>query len=427
MQSSSFKLAAAGLTAALALTLTPLAAPAAGVQVVLNGQAMTFDQPPVMQAGRVFVPMRAIFEQLGATVVYANGNINAQGRGRSVHLTIGSTTATVNGNTLMMDVAPFEVAGRTEVPLRFVAQALGAGVQWNPGNSTVYINAGGGNGNGNQNYTPSTNQSFNLSSTRPGSGESVSNTHPGLHATFSEPVNRDSLRVAVDGRDITSDVYANPNGFDVTPSFELTPGNHRVRVTGTTQAGAAFRTGWSFTTAAGATTNVINNLSPSPGASVGTSFTLTGHTRAGSHVHVVADAANSVGGIFQIGTGTFQTDVTADGNGYFSIPIALNSFHGGNITVIITSTSPSGASIERRVVYSSQAIETAPGNRRRFNERARLHGHRRPSASSVRAARLHVTLRSRQDCRGAAHRSASHARLGCGTPERHLHDDAAGA
>lgn len=342
------RLAAAG---GVSLLVTA-AAIAANVTVTVNGQAMSFDQPPVMRNNRVFVPMRAIFERLGSTVVYSNGIINAHGNGRSVHLVIGSTQASINGNPLTMDVAPFTVAGRTEVPLRFVAQALGATVNWNPNSATVAILTQGGN----ESYTPQpqTNASFHLTTTTPANGATVNTTHPSLHAEFSEAVNRDSLRVSVDGHDVTSQVYANPNGFDVTPNFELAPGTHRVSVTGSTTAGPQFNTGWSFTTAAGAAANRIVNVAPPPGSRVGSNFTLRGRTRPGSHVHIVASgSAAALGGLLQIGTGTFQTDVTADGNGNFSAPIALNAVSGGQIRVILTSTAPDGAAVEVSVVYST--------------------------------------------------------------------------
>jgi hypothetical protein len=346
------RLAVAGVTAAfLAGTASLAPAGAQNVSVTVNGQRMNFDQPPVMRNNRVFVPMRAIFERLGSSVVYSNGNINSQGNGRSVHLVIGSTQASVNGQPLTLDVAPFTVAGRTEVPLRFVAEALGANVSWNSNTETVAITTSGGS----VSYTPQpqTNQSFYLSNQRPGSGATVNSTHPNLHAQFSEAVNRDSLHVTVDGRDVTSDVYANPNGFDVTPNWELAPGTHRVRVTGTTAAGASFNTGWSFSTAAGAASNYIRSLSPGPGARVGSSFTLSGTTLPGSHVHIVASGqASTLGGLLQIGTGTFQTDTTADASGRFSAQIAMNAVSGGQLRVILTTTSPSGASLERNVVYS---------------------------------------------------------------------------
>lgn len=350
------RIADAGTAAALLLAASVAPAAAQHVTVVVNGQVMNFDQPPVMRNSRVFVPMRAIFERLGSTVVYSNGNINAQGHGKSVHLTIGSRQAQINGNPYSMDVAPFVVAGRTEVPLRFVAQGLGANVNWNGNTETVYINlAGTGNGPS-QNYTPqpSVNQSFHLTTTHPANGGTVNNTHPKLHAQFSESVNRDSLRVSVDGRDVTGLVYANPNGFDVTPNWELSPGSHHVTVSGTTAAGQSFNTGWSFHTTAGSQANFIRNLSPGPGAKVGSSFTLHGTTLPGSSVHIVASGqASAFGGLFQVGTGTFQTDVTADGNGNFSAPIALNAVNGGQVRVIITTTSPGGASLERSVTYAS--------------------------------------------------------------------------
>ena len=118
---------------------------AAAVTIVVNGQTVTFDQPPEERAGRVFVPLRGVFERLGASVVYANGQINATGNGKNISLHIGSTAASVNGQAVTVDVAPFLVGARTLVPLRFVAQALGATVDYNNGTRTVAINGGGGN------------------------------------------------------------------------------------------------------------------------------------------------------------------------------------------------------------------------------------------------------------------------------------------
>ena len=348
------RLTGAVASAALVLATASLPVLAQNITVNVNGQNMSFDQPPVMRSNRVFVPMRAIFERLGSTVVYSNGVINAQGNGRAVHLTIGSTDASVNGNHFTMDVAPFTVAGRTEVPLRFVAQALGAGVNWDSNSSTVYIKTSSGAPSQNFTPQPQTNASFHLTDQSPASGATVTNTHPAIHATFSEPVNRDSLRVSIDGRDVTPQVYANPNGFNVTANFELTPGEHRVTTSGTTAAGATFNAGWSFSTSAGAAPNFISGIFPSPGSKVSSQFTLKGHTQGGAHVHVVATGeASALGGLLQVGTGTFQTDVIADSNGSFSAPIALNAVSGGQVRVIITSTAPDGSSIEQNIVYSS--------------------------------------------------------------------------
>jgi spore germination protein len=124
---------------ALVIAGTPVVASAQSVSVVVNGQRMHFRQPPIMRAGRVFVPLRGIFERLGAGVVYANGHIDAKGRGRTVSLTIGSTEAYINGAPEILDVPPFIVAETTYVPLRFISLAMSASVNWNDSTYTVTI------------------------------------------------------------------------------------------------------------------------------------------------------------------------------------------------------------------------------------------------------------------------------------------------
>ena len=132
------------------------------------------------------------------------------------------------------------------MPLRFIAQALGASVDWNNSNDTVTI-TGSGNQNGsgynnsdrnryrqNQQSAP-----FSLSNETP--TNAVNTQSPSIRATYSEPVSRGSMRVAIDGRDVTRDIYSNASGFNVTPSFALGAGrHHQVTVTGTTQNGQAF-------------------------------------------------------------------------------------------------------------------------------------------------------------------------------------------
>ena len=335
------------LSAALSASVNLSPAFAASVSVVVNGQPVSFDQPPVERAGRVFVPLRGVFERLGASVVYQNGLINATGNGRNISLHIGSTQATVNGQTQTLDVAPFLIGSRTLVPLRFVAQALGAAVDWNNSTSTVTITGGG---NVSQS-TPQPNASFNLTNKRP---ETSTNTaSPAIHAEFSEPVRRDSLKVTIDGNDVTNDVYANANGFDVTPRAPLSQGSHRVRVSGTTQAGASFSTGWSFSTGAASSTNYVNVVSPAPNSKVSGNFTLKGRTLPNSRVHVVASGeASAFGGLLQVGTGTFQSDATADSNGNFSMSIATNAPPGTQLRVLLQSTAPNGSSVERSLTYS---------------------------------------------------------------------------
>lgn len=110
----------------------------------LNGQRLTFDQPPVMQQGRVMVPLRGIFESLGANVLYepASRSIKATGDDRTVELTLGQRQAFVNGQQVYLDVPADTLGGRTMVPLRFVSEALGADVKWMSATKTVAITHG---------------------------------------------------------------------------------------------------------------------------------------------------------------------------------------------------------------------------------------------------------------------------------------------
>ena len=139
IRTSSLAGSAAALTFGLLLTI----AASAQVAISINGNGVDVSPSPLIQAGRVFVPLRGVFENLGATVVYSNGQINATGNGRDISLQIGSTQAAVNGQPETIDVAPFIVGASTYVPLRFVSQALGAGVQWDENDRVVEISMAG--------------------------------------------------------------------------------------------------------------------------------------------------------------------------------------------------------------------------------------------------------------------------------------------
>lgn len=103
-------------------------------RVKIDGEQMEFSVQPIVKNGRTLVPMRAIFNKLGATVNWeeATQTVTAHTYYADVTLQIGSTTAQVNGKTVTLDVAPQIVDGSTLVPLRFISESLGATVRWNP-------------------------------------------------------------------------------------------------------------------------------------------------------------------------------------------------------------------------------------------------------------------------------------------------------
>jgi hypothetical protein len=119
---------------------------AQNITVVVNGQPVTFNgQPPIMQDDRVFVPLRGVFEDLGAHVDWnpSTQTVTAFRGHTKVQLTIGQTTASVDGKPVQLDVPAQIIQGSTMVPLRFVGEALGNNVRWDAGNQSVIISGGG--------------------------------------------------------------------------------------------------------------------------------------------------------------------------------------------------------------------------------------------------------------------------------------------
>lgn len=126
------------------LTLFSTSVLASDVKVSLDGEYLAFDVPPQIINGRTMVPLRTIFEALGAEVEW-DGNartVSASKSNKFIVCTEGSTTMYVNDEAFSMDVAPTIIDGRTLVPARFVAQALDCKVDWDGTTRTVKIIAG---------------------------------------------------------------------------------------------------------------------------------------------------------------------------------------------------------------------------------------------------------------------------------------------
>ena len=120
--------------------LSPLSAPT----VFLNGDELTFDVYPRVHNGRVLVPLRAIFEAVGATVEWNNTTKTATAKkgNTTIVLISGEDTARINGQPVALDQPGIVVSGRTLAPLRFVGEAFGGNVRWDETSKTVYITIG---------------------------------------------------------------------------------------------------------------------------------------------------------------------------------------------------------------------------------------------------------------------------------------------
>lgn len=117
------------------------AAAADQITVTVNGEKINFDQHPIIENDRTLVPVRFIFEALGATVewVPATETVIAYQGSHRVVLQIGSYRMLQGGKTVLLDAAPRLVNDRTLVPLRAISEAFGAVVEWLEESKTVVI------------------------------------------------------------------------------------------------------------------------------------------------------------------------------------------------------------------------------------------------------------------------------------------------
>ncbi|WP_017753926.1 copper amine oxidase N-terminal domain-containing protein [Calidifontibacillus oryziterrae] len=114
------------------------------ITVYLDGNRLSFDVSPTIQNGTTLVPMRKIFESLGASISYdgKSQTVFASKSGTEIKLQIGSKYPLINGKKTEIQVPGKIVNGRTLVPLRFVSESLGAVVNWNGTTRTITISAG---------------------------------------------------------------------------------------------------------------------------------------------------------------------------------------------------------------------------------------------------------------------------------------------
>jgi hypothetical protein len=101
--------------------------------MTVNGKAVQLDAAPEIVDGRTFLPLRAIAEIFGATVEWIpdTKGVTVTLGDNTIGLQIGNPTAVINGNVVDI-VAPYIKNGRTMVPLRVIAEGLGATVEWDP-------------------------------------------------------------------------------------------------------------------------------------------------------------------------------------------------------------------------------------------------------------------------------------------------------
>lgn len=115
--------------------------PDGSIQIFLEDYYLKTDVPAVITNGRTMIPIRAVAEALGVEVGWEDSTrqITLTQAGTTIVMTIDSMDALVNDKTVTMDVAPYISEGRTLLPVRYVAEFFGQKVEWEESTRRVFI------------------------------------------------------------------------------------------------------------------------------------------------------------------------------------------------------------------------------------------------------------------------------------------------
>jgi len=125
--------------------------PPSGQIPILFNDHHVYTKPDILKQGRVLaalvrggtvlIPLRSMFEQMGATVAYdaASKTVDVSKPGADVKVTVGKPEVVINGESRPLDVPPMMWQGHVLVPVRVVSEGMGAYVQWVPDKQLVVV------------------------------------------------------------------------------------------------------------------------------------------------------------------------------------------------------------------------------------------------------------------------------------------------
>jgi hypothetical protein len=177
-----------------------------------------------------------------------------------------------------------------------------------------------------------------VSGRQPAPDATIDNRFAVIGANFAPPADAGSVRVRLDGNDITSRAGVSGTAFSYKPPAPLDFGSHTVRVNGRGRSGSPFESSWSFTVRRSGPPQISLTIrQPDPNAVVGRTFTVAGTYAPNANVRVTAGASQSA-------AGQFSGNTTAGPRGNFQISVTLKSLMGQqSVTVRITATDPSSS------------------------------------------------------------------------------------
>ena len=151
---ATFSQVAVGLAQGQAAAMPPPAdfgSPPSGQIPILFNDHHVYAKPDTLKQGRVLaalvrggtvlIPLRSMFEQMGATVSYDPGSktVDVSKAGSDVKVTVGRPEVVINGESRPLDVPPIVYQGHVLVPIRVISEGMGAYVQWVPDKQTVVV------------------------------------------------------------------------------------------------------------------------------------------------------------------------------------------------------------------------------------------------------------------------------------------------
>ena len=141
---------ACGVTG-LAQTMGNFGTPPSGQIPILYNDHHVYSRPDTLKQGRVLaalvrggtvlIPLRSMFEQMGASVSFDSGSktVTVSKPGAEVKVTVGKPEVIINGESRPLDVAPIMYQGTVLVPVRVISEGMGAYVQWVPEKQLVVV------------------------------------------------------------------------------------------------------------------------------------------------------------------------------------------------------------------------------------------------------------------------------------------------
>ncbi|MFZ5825241.1 MAG: stalk domain-containing protein [Bacillota bacterium] len=144
MRTRPWLVAVTSLALLASLVPGPTASAAAPVHVILDGKRLDLSPAPVIQNSRALVPLRGVFEAMGAAPHWdgAARTVEVRRGNRYVKLQIDRSLACLNAlctDAAMLDVPATLIDNRTYVPIRFISTALGVRVSWDDAQRAVVI------------------------------------------------------------------------------------------------------------------------------------------------------------------------------------------------------------------------------------------------------------------------------------------------